>query len=137
MSYAPSSALQAAVYAHLSTDAGLQALVGTHIYDAAPSGQTPPTYVSLGEETVQDRSDQTGAGALHLMDISVVTDEAGFQTAKEIAGAVSDLLVDADLPLTRGSLVYLRFERAVARRVKEAGARRIDLRFRARIDDNG
>lgn len=136
MSYAVSSALQAAVYQALIGDADLTALVGTHIYDAIPSGTVPALYVALGPETALDKSDKTGGGALHLFTISVVTDSAGFQAAKDVAGRVSDILVDAPLALTRGTLVSLGFDRAKASRDSSGALRRIDLRFRARVDDN-
>lgn len=136
MSYAVSSALQSAVYQRLVADTDLALLVGSAIYDTVPAGTVPATYVSLGPEDVRDRSDQTGAGALHFVTISVVTDEAGFQTAKDVAAVVSDALVDAELILARGRLIYLRFDRATARRVGVGETRRIDIRFRARVEDN-
>ena len=136
MSYGVSSALQAAVYQHLAADTALTALVGTAIYDALPGGNLPSTYVTLGPETVRERSDQTGNGAEHTLTVSVVTDTAGFQAAKDVAAAVSDALVDADLALARGSLIYLNFDRAVARLEGTGTQRRIDLRFRARVQDD-
>lgn len=134
MSYGVSAALQGAVYQRLTGDAALTALVGSAIYDALPSGTLPDLYVSLGPEEARDRSDKTGAGALHLFTISVVSAAAGFQAAKDAAAAVSDALVDAPLSLTRGTLVSLQFDRARAQRLTD-GTRRIDLRFRARVDD--
>lgn len=136
MSYGVSAALQAAVYQQLSTDGGLVSLVGAAIYDTPPSGTVPSTYVSLGPEDVRDQSDKSQHGALHMFTVSVVSDGAGFQSAKLIAAAISDSLVDADLILSRGSLIYLNFDRAVARRVASGETRRIDLRFRARVEDN-
>lgn len=136
MSYGVSSALQAAVYQHLAADGALAALVGTAIYDALPGGSLPSTYVTLGPETVRERSDKTGNGAEHTLTVSVVTDTAGFQAAKDVAAAVSDALVDADLALARGSLIYLNFDRAVARLEGTGTQRRIDLRFRARVQDD-
>ncbi|MDQ2089140.1 DUF3168 domain-containing protein [Marimonas arenosa] len=135
MSYGVSSALQAAVYQHLAADSALGALVGAAIYDALPSGNLPSTYVTLGPETVWERSDKTGPGALHMLTVSVVTDTAGFQAAKDVAMAISDALEDADLNLARGSLVYLNFDRAVAKLEGTGTQRRIDLRFRARVQD--
>ena len=135
MSYGVSSALQYAVFQHLQADTGLAALVGTDIFDAAPAGVVPTIYVSLGPEDVRDRSDKTGAGADHEFTVSVVTTAAGFQSAKDAAAAVSDALVDAPLVLTRGTLVSLNFVRARAKRVQDADVRRIDLRFRARVED--
>ncbi|MCK8462574.1 DUF3168 domain-containing protein [Aliiroseovarius sp. S1339] len=136
MSYGVSAALQQAVYQCLVADATLSTLVSGAIYDAVPAGIITGTYVSLGPEDVRERSDMTGHGAVHEITISVVTDAAGFQGAKDVAAAVSDALVDATLTLTRGSLVYLNFHRARARRVEDADVRRIDLKFRARVQDD-
>lgn len=136
MSYALSAPLQAAVFGALSADAALNALVGEAIFDAEPAGALPLSYVSLGGERARDRSDKTGGGALHEFDIAVVTEAEGFLTAKQIAAAVSDALVDADLPLSRGRLVYLRFVRARAARAERGRIRRIDLTFRARVQDD-
>lgn len=136
MSYGVAVALQAAVYRHLRDDMALSDLIGDAIYDELPSGAIPSTYVSLGAETVLDRSDQDGSGALHRFEISVVSDVSGFAGVKAVAVAVSDALTDAKLVLTRGQLVALRFERAVASREEAASVRRIDLRFAARVEDD-
>ncbi|MFZ7090421.1 DUF3168 domain-containing protein [Primorskyibacter sp. 2E233] len=135
MSYAVSGPLQAAVYAQLQADAALGALVGANIFDALPQGTLPPLYVALGPETVQDASDVSGVGARHDFTVSVITDVAGFQSAKDAAGAVSDALHGADLTLSRGRLVGLWFRKAKATR-EAAGLRRIDLTFRARVEDD-
>lgn len=137
MSYGMAAALQTAVYQYLLGDTGVSGLVGAAIYDAIPAGDLPQTYVSLGPEEVRDRSDKSGSGALHRFTVSVVTEVAGFGAAKAVAAAIGDALVDADLTLSRGRLVGLWFERASARRSGKAGrVRRIDLRFRARVEDN-
>lgn len=136
MSYGVAAALQTAVYQALVADVTLTGLVGIAIYDAAPTGTLPPLYVSLGPEDVTDASDKTGAGARHEFTVSVVADTAGFLTAKRVATAISDVLVDADLTLSRGILVGLYFVSAKARRVQDSDVRRIDLKFRARVEDN-
>ncbi|PWG18272.1 DUF3168 domain-containing protein [Salibaculum griseiflavum] len=136
MSYAISAALQTAIYQALSADADVTALVGTDIYDALPAGTVPSLYIALGPEKASDASDQTGRGARHDFTVSVVTDSAGFASAKAVAAAVSDALVDAPLMLSRGRLVSLRFHRAKAVRVSPGDERRIDLTFRARVDDD-
>ncbi|MFV2038478.1 MAG: DUF3168 domain-containing protein [Paracoccaceae bacterium] len=136
MSYGVSAALQAAVFQQLQGDAALAALVGSDIFDAAPPGAVPDIYVSLGPEDVRDASDKTGVGASHEFVVSVVSQAAGFRSAKDAAAAVSDALVGAALTLTRGQLVSLNFVRARAKRVQDADVRRIDLRFRARVQDN-
>lgn len=131
MSYAMAAALQAAVYQRLMADPALAALVGGAIYDAVPTGQVPPLYVSLGPEDARDRSDADGGGALHEFTVSVVADAAGFQTAKTVAAAISDALAGAAPALSRGRVVSLTFRRAVADRVGKGARRRIDLRFAA------
>jgi len=136
VSYAVSAALQAALYQRLISDTALQALVGSSIYDAIPAGALPGLYVTLGAEAVRDASDKTGQGAVHDLALSVVTESAGFQSAKDAAAAISDALLDAPLTLTRGRLVSLQFTRAVAKRENNGQMRRIDLTFRARVEDN-
>ncbi|WP_424984325.1 DUF3168 domain-containing protein [Microbulbifer sp. S227A] len=137
MSYAMASALQAAVYQRLLADPGVSGLVGAAVFDAVPEGELPEIYVTLGTETVRDRSDAAGTGAEHRFTVSVVSSAAGFGVAKEVAGAVSDALSDARPTLSRGRVIGLWFERAQARKTGTAGRiRQIDLRFRARLEDN-
>ena len=136
MSFAMSGPLQAAVFAALSADSTLAGLVGTAIYDAVPLGTLPSIYVRLGSETARDASDVTGAGAVHRITVSVITTQPGFAGAKAATAAISDLLHDADLTLSRGRLVSLRFLRASARRTDAAASRQIALTFRARVQDD-
>ncbi|WP_299982705.1 DUF3168 domain-containing protein [uncultured Ruegeria sp.] len=137
MSYGVSAALQAAVFQQLSGDAQVSTLSGGAIYDAVPAGTVPRTYVTLGPEEVREASDQSGVGAVHRFTVSVVSEAAGFGAAKKLAGAVCDALEDTALVLDRGRLVGLWFERARARRTGTGGAiRQIDLRFRARVEDD-
>lgn len=135
MSYATAAALQEAVFQQLTADSALGALVGTAIYDALPVGNLPTTYVTLGPEDARDRSDKSGPGAWHRFTVSVITEGEGFFAAKQVAAAINDALVGADLTLTRGRLAGLYFFRARARREGTGDLRRIDLTFRARVDD--
>lgn len=132
MSYGVAEALQAALYQQLT---GTAALAGVPVVDALPKGQGAGTFVLIGPEEVFDQSDKTGRGAEHRFTVSVISDAAGFQAAKAVAVAVSDSLADAPLALSRGRLVGLWFVRAVARRLAEGKSRRIDLTFRARVED--
>lgn len=135
MSYAMSAALQAAVFQQLSGDGGVAGLVGSDIYDALPPGALPGLYITLGAETARDASDVGGAGAWHDLTVAVVSDAAGFQSAKTVAAAACDALNDAPLALQRGRLVSLRFLKARAKR-ESGGLRRIDMTFRARVEDD-
>jgi hypothetical protein len=137
MSYGVSTALQAAVYQQLLANSDVVALSGGAIYDAVPAGAVPQTYVTLGPENVREASDRSGGGTVHRFTVSVVSEVAGFGAAKTLAGAVCDALENAPLTLDRGRLVGLWFERASAKRTGTGGAvRQIDLRFRARVEDN-
>lgn len=131
MSYAAAAALQAAIWQRLSN---ATALAGVPVVDALPRGTGSGTFVLIGPEEVVDASDATGGGAEHRLTISVISDAAGFQSAKDVAAAVSDELVDAQLVLARGRLVSLRFLRATARRLDRGAVRRVDLAFRARTE---
>ncbi|MFT5869355.1 MAG: hypothetical protein ACI8TF_001467 [Paracoccaceae bacterium] len=133
MSYAMSAALQAAVYGALQADVAFNTLVSGAVYDALPSGALPSLYVSLGTETVRDRSDKTGHGAQHDLVVVVHTTGAGFQAAKTVATALSDILDGADLPLSRGHLISLEFLKARARR--NSGERQLEITFRALVDE--
>lgn len=135
MSYGAAAALQAAVFQRLTADSALEALVGDAIHDAPPAGSSGGTYVTLGPEQVRAVPAQGARGAEHDFPVSVVSDAAGFMTAKAAAAAVSDALDGATLVLARGRLVGLWFMRATARRIDKAGRRRIDLIFRARVED--
>lgn len=132
MSYGAAVALQGAIYQHL---VAVPALAGVAIHDQVPPGPLPGLFVLIGPEEVTDAGDKTGGGADHRFTLAVISDAAGFLAAKEVAVAVSDALEGAALALARGRLVSLRFTRAVARRLDEGETRRIDLTFRARIED--
>ncbi len=136
MSYAVAAALQKAVFERLGADPALGALTGGAVHDALPPGPVPGLAVLLGAEDVRERGDGTARGARHDFTVSVVSGGAGFLAAKAAAAAVSDALVDAPLALERGRLVSLTFLRASARAERRGTGRRIDLRFRARTEDD-
>lgn len=131
MTYQAAAALQAAIFGALS---GAPALAGVSIVDAMPPGTTAGTFVLIGPETVVDQSDGSGPGAEHRLVISVISEANGFLAAKTVAGAVSQSLLAGGLTLATGHLVSMHFLRAVARRLGDGAARRIDLTFRARVE---
>lgn len=136
MTYAAGEAVQAALYDRLRNDAGLATLVGGAVYDRPPDGALPPLYVLIGPEEVRDASDITGGGARHDVTVTVIATAAGFAPAKAAAGEVSRALTrDPPPALARGRVVGIWFLRARSRLTGTAGARRIDLRFRLRIED--
>ena len=137
MSFARSAALQEAVFSALTGSAALAALVGDAIHDAprhadAPEGATGP-HVTLGEERVEPWTAQGLDGAVHDLEIGVHVPEGGYAAAKRIGAAVTSALLEGLPALSEGRVVTSGFLGARTRREKE-GRRRLDLRFRFRIE---
>lgn len=135
MTYALAATLQTAVYERLSNDAAVAAEVATAIFDAPPAGQVPDVYVVIGQEDVRDRSDATHRMAEHRFIVSVHGTLTGYLALKRAAAAVDKALTSGGLSLAAGKLVSLRFLRARARRGSSANSRRVDMTFRAVLDD--
>lgn len=128
-----SDVLQSAIYQRLSSDAALSAIVGAHIYDAMPAGPVPDLYVLLGEESVKDASDKSGAGAVHEVLIAVMSSADSFLTLKEAAVAIWGALTGAELVLSQGRVAGLWFAASTAKR-SNSGQRKIDLKFKVRVE---
>lgn len=138
MSLVLSGELQGAIYAALTGDTALVALVGSEIYDAPlPVGGALPSgeHVTLGEEIVKPFGSITSSGGVHDFDVVLHSTANGFAAAKLVAAAVSDVLVDANLSIAGGHLVSLRFIKAKAKRGIAPELRRVEMRFRAVIED--
>lgn len=136
MSYMHSASLQKALYSALTSSSELNGLISGHVFDAMPSGTLPDLFVSLGAETVQDISDKTAMASLHDVTISVITTYSGFLEAKIVASAIGKVLLSHGIELDQAHLTYLNFQRANARRDTDSQTRRIDMVFRARIDNH-
>lgn len=134
MSYQNAAAVQVALFDLLSGDATLAGLVPGGIFDAPPPATPQGTYVVLGEEDVIDRSDVTGPGAEHRVLVQVVSDAAGFLTSKTAAARIGEILPGSQPSLSSGRVVAIWFHQAQARRAEGAALRRIDLRFRVRVE---
>lgn len=138
MTVAFAGALQTAVYARLRSAPALVALIGEAVYDAPPepasSGRI--AHVTLGEERIRSFDTKTSFGARHEFAITVHSGEDGFATAKQVAAAVCDALIDPPLNLALGRLVSLSFVRAAAERGPAPAKRAISLLFRAVIDQD-
>lgn len=134
MSYQSAVAVQAAVFALLAADGDLATLMSGGIFDAPPPATPPGTYAVLGEEEVIDRSDISGPGSEHRILVQVLSDAAGFATAKAAAARISVLLDGATPVLGVGRVVAIWFHAAQARRAEGGALRRIDLRFRVRVE---
>lgn len=135
MSYAIGASLQRAVFGRLVGEADIIEIVGPNIYDAVPAGTEPQVFVLIGEEVVRDRSTQTSDGAHHDFTVSVFADQQGFANSKKLAAIICDSLLGSGLTLDRGRVTALWFRRARTRRGRAPDRRRIDLQFRAHVED--
>lgn len=107
----PSLALQKAVFAALVADAGVGALIGDRIFDAAPRNAAFP-YVTFGDVRVADWSTGSGEGAEHRLVLHVWSRERGKAECFAAIEAIRAALHEAALDLDGHVLVNLRFEAA-------------------------
>ncbi|MDO5528356.1 MAG: DUF3168 domain-containing protein [Paracoccus sp. (in: a-proteobacteria)] len=137
MSYQMAAALQGAVYARLRSDEAIAELLGDRVYDAVPVPAPAGLHIALGPEEMQDASDATGRASRHDFVVSVIAGrerDSGFAAAKQVAAAVCDAMEAGDLALGSAHLAGLWFLRARARRAENGAGRRVDLTFRALLD---
>ncbi len=137
MTYALSLSLQEALYEALTESPEVAALVGGRVWDAPPHADAPEAqagpYVTFGDEAVDAWGAVGLVGAVHELDLSVHTRGGGFSEGKRIGAAVSDAVIGRLPPLAEGRVATSEFLSARTRRLRD-GWRRIDLRFRFRIE---
>jgi hypothetical protein len=127
----PAWSLQQSVFAALSADAQLTALLGPgRIFDDVPQGTALP-YVTLGRSTAQDWSAGSEDGTEHLFTVHVWSAARGKQQAHEVLGAVRAALHDQPLAVADHSLINLRHERSEVRRAPDGETIHGTARFRA------
>jgi hypothetical protein len=127
----PSWSLQQSVFAALSADAALTALLGPgRIFDDVPQGTALP-YVALGRTTAQDWSTGSEDGTEHLFTVHVWSGATGKKQAHEILGAVRAALHEQPLAVAGHSLINLRHEHSEVRRDPDGETIHGLARFRA------
>lgn len=127
----PSRALQQAVFAALSADAALTALIGPgRIYDDVPQGSRPP-YVTFGSATAHDWSTGSEPGTEHLFTLHVWSDTRGKLEAQEVLAAIRAALHEQALAVFGHTLVNLRHDRSETRRTPDGELIQGTARFRA------
>jgi hypothetical protein len=111
--------LQQSIFAALSADAQLTALLGPgRIFDDVPQG-TPLPYVTLGHIAAQDWSAGSEDGTEHVLTVHVWSGAAGKKQAHELLGAIHAALHDQPLAVAGHRLVNLRHERSEIRRTSD------------------
>ena len=125
------SALQKAIFAALSGDAALMAMVGADgVHDHAQMRSHRPCVFIAAIESL-DASTATEAGEEHLLTLEVLAGEGGNRSAQEIAVRVRALLDDADLELDGFALVSIFHRRTRIGRDAKAKGHVADMVFRA------
>lgn len=124
-------ALQQAIFARLTADPALLALLGApRVYDDVPQGADFP-YLTLGQSVVRDWSTGSDDGNEHILTLHAWSKANGKREALEILGSVRSALHDAALTLTGHRLVNLRHEHSEARRDPDGDVYHGIARFRA------
>jgi hypothetical protein len=102
--------VQKALFAALSGNAPLVALLGgAKVYDDVPRSAALP-YITFGQSTLRDWSTGTDAGFEHLITLHVWSSVNGDREAHQIISAIRDCLHDVALPVASHRLINLRFE---------------------------
>jgi hypothetical protein len=123
--------LQQSIFAALTADAALTALIGPgRIYDDVPQGSALP-YLTLGQSTARDWSTATSDGTEHILTLHVWSNAKGKKQAHEVLAAVRSALHDQPLTLAGHRLVNLRHEFSEARRSPDGETIHGTARFRA------
>lgn len=123
--------VQQALFAALSGDAALLALLGgSRIYDDVPQG-SPFPYLTFGQSVARDWSTGTDAGNEHVITLHVWSQAKGRKEVHEIMDAARSVLHEQPLALAGHRLVNLRHEFSEARRDPDGETYHGLVRFRA------
>jgi len=120
-------ALQQAVFAALSGDAALTALIGARIFDGVPETAALP-YLVLGEASETAAADNAIS---HTLALHIWSRAGGTREVKQIAAAARSCLDGAALSLADHALIDLRFASADYSRQSDGKTFRAVLRFTA------
>jgi hypothetical protein len=124
-------ALQQSIYATLTTDAAVLALLGgPRIYDDVPQGAAFP-YLTIGQSTLRDWSTGSEEGHEHTLTLHVWSREKGRKQTHAIIAALREALHDRALTLDGHRLINLRHELSEARREPDGDTYRGIVRYRA------
>jgi hypothetical protein len=126
-------AIQQAVYSMLNQDSGLMGHVQA-IYDHAPVNPQWPCII-LGSTNARDWSTKHCRGAQVVMDLHVVSDQAGRKQTLDIMDMPSTLLREHLLSVTNLQLVAKQVEQAVLPPVEAEEMMQGTVRFRAFFEE--
>lgn len=123
--------LQKSVYAALTDDAPLTALLGAdRVYDAVPQAAAFP-FIVIDQTQVRDWSTGGSLGAEHVLMLHVWSRYEGKREVCEIADAARAVLDGAALSLTGHRLITLAHQYSDLRRDEDGETHHGIVRFRA------
>jgi Protein of unknown function (DUF3168) len=123
--------LQQALFATLTADAALLALLGgARVYDDVPQAADFP-YLTFAQSVARDWSTASEPGAEHVVSLHVWSQARGRAQVHEIMGAARDALHEQPLALDGHRLINLRHESSEARRAPDGDTYHGIARFRA------
>ena len=124
-------ALQQAIFAHLTSDSALLALLGSaRVYDDVPPRAAFP-YVTFAPASARDWSTGSDRGTEHAIALHVWSRAAGRRETLAIIDALTARLHEAALDVTGHRLVNLRHESSDVRRDADGETCHGIVRFRA------
>jgi hypothetical protein len=124
-------ALQQSIFATLTADATLAALLGgANVHDDVPQASTFP-YISFGHWLVRDAGTGSEDASEHVVTLHVWSQGRGKKQAHEIMDAVRTALHDQALSLTGHRLINLRHELSETRREPDGETTHGIVRYRA------
>ena len=130
----PALELQKAIFAALSQDAPLAALLdGPRVFDRVPA-TTPFPYVTFGRTSLFDWSTGTESGVEQLFTLHVWSKAGGKSETLAILARIGELLDDQPLTLDGHALVSLRLEFSEVRYDEDLAVHHGLARFRALIE---
>ncbi len=129
--------LQRAIFAALSQDAALTALLGgPRVFDRVPAN-TPFPYVTFGRTSLYDWSTGTESGVEQLFTLHVWSKAQGKSETLAILERIAGLLDDQPLPLEGAALVSMRLEFSEVRYDEDLAVHHGLARFRALVEATG
>ncbi|MEI9900811.1 MAG: DUF3168 domain-containing protein [Hyphomicrobium sp.] len=130
-------ALQQAMFAKLTNDSALVALLGgPRVYDDVPVRAAFP-YVTFAQGTERDWSTGSEPGSEHALNLHVWSRASGRKEAQAIIEALRAALHEAALALTGHRLVNLRHESSEMRRDPDGETYHGIVRLRAVTEPDG
>ena len=131
MSGSASWQLQQAVYAVLTANTDLTALLGgQRVYDEVPHAAAYP-FITMGQTSSTDWGSDTSPGEEHILTLHVWSSFGGRSEAQLIMGAIRNVLHTARLTLAGHTLVNLRQQFSDVRREADGTTLHGLVRYRA------